>query len=241
MKFPFIGRSRHEEEPRYDLLSTILPESVRYALQYNEAKLGKEEVFALLHCPYYEKLGVYLALKLIAKHQTPRDFFVAMTPHITNTQRMVSWCQQRLTDLPDALTHGMKCRQYSHYGPETFDQGFSRLAGQFVNSDHMPMLVAYAGTLGLVDFAQHTPLGHSFGIIVPATSETQLPGIVCYTSTAPGFEADWVQPSDVGKIPVFVDDVVHTGVTKDTILHQWIRSGGRDGALFQSVLKTFSD
>jgi hypothetical protein len=136
----------------------LLPSDVRYALQYRRGKLGLTEIEGLANSGFVDE-SVYLTLKML--HHCPRqqiqilrkvvDTIVEPTDAKSSLINSIetAWTRQP----PETKVIGRKLALLSRQGFDLWDKLFKANQWLTTNDPRTPTLVAYAGTLGLRQFA----------------------------------------------------------------------------------------
>jgi hypothetical protein len=128
---------------------SIYPESVRYALRYNEAQMGKPELFALITDWSFEV--VYLLTKaLIVNREHQRRFLEDLTALYIQDDWQMSALHRLLTDyiqlLPDdATVKGTKLAQISRSGVDNWHNEWRGVIQEALDDrpNALPCLIAH--------------------------------------------------------------------------------------------------
>lgn len=131
------------------LYQSLYPESVRYALQYRQSRMGKAEMLDLL--PNYTYEVVYLAAKAVAP---TRELQRQYLQDLVTLYIQPDWTQAALQDLlrrwiksfpDDTAVKGTKLAQLNRYGADYWLNTFQKLATNIFDKrpEAIPCLVAH--------------------------------------------------------------------------------------------------
>ncbi len=154
----FGGSSTRKKSSLNDFYGSLYPESVRYALAHNEARLGKQEIRALVDRFTFE--AVYLATKALAYSTSKQRFFLeGLTQiyyetdyHLDDVRHFLYPQIEALPD--DTQLAGTKLLQLSRAGSDHWQAAFQELAERCYReeSQALPCIVAYTPMLGYHHF-----------------------------------------------------------------------------------------
>lgn len=169
--FQFLRRSQETKQSFYQ---SLYPESVRYALSYNGAKLGVTEIASLVE--NFPDETLYLVVKSLEDREQKRGFLEDLTRLFIQPDYEVADLQTLLrgwiAKLPaDTEVKGTKLAQLSRLGSDNWQSSFHDLAKGCFEEDHsaLPCLIAHTAILGFrhfVQFYRNIPRAHIM-IIVP--------------------------------------------------------------------------
>jgi hypothetical protein len=243
----FKPRSRTSSKLR-EVYKTLYPESVRYALQYNESRMGKAEMLDLL--PNYTYEVTYLVAKAVAHNRRlQRQYIYDLVRLYTNP----NWTENDLRDLLrrwiDSLPEhtavsGTKLAQLNRYGSDYWRETFHELAQNIYaeNPDAIPCLIAHTPLFALHHFVRiynQKPQGKLL-ILVPDWLEDDSDDLMGYDITlgatpSVNFQekdecifGEWecykhecpLQHQYCGNT-IFVDDTINTGSTAGKLESFW--------------------
>ena len=232
---------------------SIYPESVRYALQYKEAEMGKEEISALLNAWHFEAL--YLVTKAMASHrETQRQFL----QDLTRLYYREDWTKDELSDLlkryiariPDGFTvTGTKLAQLSRTGRDTWQDEWRTLAQTVFaqKPDALPCLIAHTPIYAYHHFItvyrdskqeklfllmpnwildpNETQMGYEISLTDPPTVKLQVKKECLYgTWTCDGSDCKLKQ--HFCKEAIFIDDTINTAKTAGQLQSFWLSKYG---------------
>lgn len=243
----FKPRSRTSSTLR-EIYKTLYPESVRYALQYNESRMGKAEMLDLL--PNYVYEVVYLMAKAVASNRRKqRQYFY----DLVKLYSQANWTEDDLRELlrrwidllPEhAAVSGTKLAQLNRYGSDYWLNTFRDLAETMYaeKPDAIPCLIAHTPLFALQHFVriyrQH-PQGKLL-ILVPDWMEDTSDDLMGYDITLGATPTVGFQEKDdcifgewecykhdcpfhhtyCGNT-LFVDDTINTGATAGKLESFW--------------------
>lgn len=242
------NNSPTDESESKSFYQTLYPESVRYALAYRGAKMGNEEIIALIPGFTYEAL--YLMIKALAEtHEAEAQFLNDLTRLILkpdySTETLQAFLKEEAAKLPaDTLVNGAKLAQLSRSGSNRWQEAFKTLAEGVLdeNENALPCLVAYTTLLGYEQFVR-TFNEHNktkISIVVPEWMTDPDEPMMGYEVTLGDEPSVKLQPKDKCLIgtwncmkqecklrdkfcgnAVFVDDTINTGTTSRKLTSFW--------------------
>ena len=240
-------QNNDKADPKQSFYSTLYPESVRYALSHNSARLGKADLLALVHNFTYE--AVYLVVKAVAyDRDVQRQYIEDLTKlYSQRYQRdeLRTFLRDQIDQLPDdTLVKGTKLAQISRYGSDYWQTAFHDLIEGCVAEDPeaIPRIVAHTPFLAyqhFVDIYKDHGSGQ-FSIIVPewmidkdnpymGYRVTLCPEVevliqeksICLHGNWDCFGADCTVETQLCKRSYFIDDTINTGRTSDKVTNFW--------------------
>lgn len=140
--------------------ASIYPESVRYALQYKAAKMGKTEMLSLLERYVHET--VYLVTKALASNRENQRQFLEQ---LSRLYIKPDWTENELRTLlrgyiqalpDDVAVDGAKLAQLNRSGTAHWQNVFRALATQCrdVDFDKFPVLIAHTPVFAFHHFIE---------------------------------------------------------------------------------------
>lgn len=232
---------------------SIYPESVRYALQYKEAEMGKAEMTALINAWQFET--VYLVVKAVAFDREIQRRFLE---DLTRLYYRKDWRDEELKDLlreyieliPDDVTvTGTKLAQLSRSGGATWQEEWHTLAEQLLEEkpNALPCLIAHTPIYAYHQFIEvyrHThqeklfllmpnwmldpdedQMGYDITLTDPPTVQLQVKKDCLYgTWTCDGVDCKLKQ--HFCKEAVFIDDTINSGETAGKLQSFWLSKYG---------------
>lgn len=137
----------------------ILPDSVRYALRYRSAKLGKEELRGL--CGQgFENETIYLLVKrLVAQPDALQPFLEGLIDLLQESQPSGS-LREYLMRTINGLTGvvaipSAKLAQLSRQDFDAWDERYLELSAEYRNVGSVPVFVSSATLIGFVHFVRN--------------------------------------------------------------------------------------
>jgi hypothetical protein len=243
----FRTRPKKTSKPNA-LYQAVYPESVRYALQYKQALMGKTEMRDLLPGNIYEV--VYLIAKATAEDRNQQrayleDLVKLYVREDYTANELCDLLNKWIDLLPDDVTvSGTKLAQLNRYGADHWLGKFHNLANDIFESrqDANPCLVANTTLFALHHFVQiyNQRKSSRMLILVPdwmADASDPLMGYHIRLGQSPsvGFEikneclfGDWecyghdcpLQHEFCSEV-IFVDDTISTGTTAGKLKSFW--------------------
>ena len=211
--------------------TVMLPETVLYASKYRGARFGRDEVEAMLQ-PQFAGAGIYLALKFLDELPAEQERVVKeilnMVAAGADYSKIDLMLLDRLRQLQEpnaagSTIDGKKVAQVYRQGFELFEQKFGELARELCAGEDVPVLVAYAGLLGLKPFLEAMAPDKKLAILNPEkVGAVDVFGYMV-TRTAKGFDLKTLKQGDDfsgavdGKRVVLVDDTKRTGETLEKV------------------------
>jgi hypothetical protein len=154
-----FGLSKKTNTDISSFYDTIYPEGVRYALRYNEAKLGASEIESLINSFTYEAL--YLTIKAFDDPEEKRKCIEAITRIYADPNYRIEMLKRylytRVKEIPPgASAAGAKLAQLNRSGSDNWQAAFRNLAQTCYNENKtaLPCLIAYTTMLGYHHFVQ---------------------------------------------------------------------------------------
>lgn len=247
------SKTTTSSEQTNSFYQSIYPESVRYALQYKGAEMGREEIRALLTSWHFE--AVYLVLKaLIFKRETQRQFL----EELTRLYYKVDWTTDELKLLlekyivliPDEVTvTGTKLAQLSRTGTNKLLSEWRDLAESLVidKPDALPCLIAHTPIYAYHEFIDvyrnsgqtklfllmpswmldpnETQMGYEINLVGLPTVELQIKKDCLYGAwTCDGRDCKLKQ--HFCKEAIFIDDTINSGKTAGKLQSFWLSKYG---------------
>lgn len=232
---------------------SVYPESVRYALQYNKAQLGKAELNALIPLWHFEV--VYLLTKLLAfDREYQRQFLEALTRLYYHDDwtlpQLRTLLKEYIARLPDDRTvTATKLSQLSRIGTHTWQQEWSRLARRVIaeQPDALPCLIAHTPIYAYHHFvaiykahrrkkllllmpdwiidADATQMGYAITLTEPPTVTLQVKQECLYGAWAcEGTDCKFHQY--FCQDAIFIDDTINTAQTASKLQSFWLSKYG---------------
>lgn len=152
-----LQRTLRRDKPTQTGEMPTLSENVRYALRYNEGQFGAEEVVSTLE---FGGLGVYLALKLFMHNpELEMEMLKKILPALSTDDNYRATKNLLRQFIPEhsqdaGKINGVKTAQVMRQGTELFETGFNNLADKIKQAGEIPVLLAYAGLIGLGPFTK---------------------------------------------------------------------------------------
>lgn len=148
---PFIQWNKQEQSKK-ELLHNfvILPESIRYAMQYWEAQLWKEEINSLLH-PSFWASGFYMMMKFYDNNPSIQlSILSKITEYYDN--KSILYKELSHLHLEQDVSHTIlwdKISTLSKYNFNGLDSKFDNITDRLNTNIQKPVILLYAGLLGL--------------------------------------------------------------------------------------------
>lgn len=228
MKF-FENKFSKKEQPVFK----ILPSDVRYALEYKEGKLNKDDLEVLV-MSNFEDEAFYLTLKSLTnnkeEHKNLLRKYISNIINLDHGGVEYKKCIQDIVneelDLNKNLeVDGVKLAQISRQGFDTWQDKFKTLSNELSKSDKNVFLVAHSTILGLHSFLKNFAKEEKdLNIIVPSWFKDKCVGYNISFSEGKTVMNDL--HNDFNKInTIAVDDTVNTGSTIDKVKDFWLEFG----------------
>lgn len=207
-------------EPRLSTLD-LLPFDVRYALQYREGMMGREEIGQLARIPSYQEAAFYLSAR--ALRNDPEQQRAHLLRHVkalasekSDSDTILQELLASIQELPaDITVDGSKLGEVSRQGPKLRAAAYENIAKTVQESHENPVLVAHAALEGLHTFFPRFPQLH---IVSPHWFNRKGFPIGYVISTGETAEVAFLEDkSHLPERPVFVDDTLNEGTTKNAI------------------------
>lgn len=152
MKLPFWSNKEKPPAPPIEVLSS----DVRYALQYRNAQMGKEEIATAVNSPFFREIGFYFLSKALDKNPTAqKNFIEEMANSLLENgdyRELHQIGAKYLDQIPEGESiAGDKAGQFSQQG-DAIRTGFDRINEKVITSNRLPILSLYASLLGLQSF-----------------------------------------------------------------------------------------
>lgn len=242
-------RKPRKKNALYDVYQNLYPESVRYALQYKEAQLGKPEMTELLDRFLFEV--VYLVIKVYADNpEQQRGFLQELTclyvDPMWNKSQLRELLRKHIDTMPEGTSvTGTKLAQLNRYGSDHWQTTFKNLAERIFESDYdeLPCIIAHTPLLAFHHFVKIYNTPKSLGkilILVPAWMEDESNEMMGYEITLTGDPIVNYQEKDeclfgqwecykhecplhhrYCRSVVFIDDTINTGSTAGKLQSFW--------------------
>jgi hypothetical protein len=246
-KWLFKPRKKPKSKLR-EVYKTLYPESVRYALQYKGAKMGKIEMRDML--TDYAHEVVYLVTKALAPTREEQRGFLE---HLTQLYIDPDWTMDDLRDmlrsyitpLPDDVAiDGAKLAQLNRSGSGYWQSAFRNLAENMYaeDPDALPCLIAHTPVFALHHFIEvyrqnpdtkllmlvpawmedpeEVLMGYEFNIGEKASVHYHIKDECLFGSWA-CFKHDCPLHHKYCKTALFVDDTINTGSTAGKLRSFW--------------------
>lgn len=227
--------NKNPEKPKSDM--RILPSDVRYALQYKEALLNKDEIKDL-NINNFQNEALYMTIKGL--QGSPEDQKLLIEKYVSyvlnnidkpNKDKNVlkKIIEESLKGIGTGLVKGAKLAQVSRQGFDFWQNKFEEKAQELSTDKRKVFLVANAMILGLGSFVEHfSKTGKPLNIIIPKWMDEGA-HVIGYTI---GFEnkkatVDFLlKKSDKDQaLAVLVDDATNSGKVFSQIKDYWIKNG----------------
>lgn len=229
MKFPEMFSSKKSES------RPILPEDVRYALQYKNSLLNKQEIESLIR-NNFENEALYLILKSLVdnpeRHKAFLEKYVNSVLGSTNDKEGLDMTlQQVLRDelnkdtSNDISVQAGKLAQLSRQGFDLWQERLKSTSADLSEDEHNIFLIAHAMLIGLKQFIEaFSKQKKDLNIILPVWLENENIGyhIVFKEGKA---EIEWLQGSFNHIDPLLVDDTQNSGHTFNMVQDYFIKHG----------------
>ncbi len=218
----------------------ILPSDVRYALQYKEALLNKDEI-ETLNDNYFENEALYLTLKGL--QDNPEEQKILLERYVgyvlkktktgaENKPELREIIRESLESLGQGSVQGGKLAQLSRQGFEFWQEKFEQKAIELSKDKRNVFLVANAMLLGLGSFVKNfSETSKPLGIIIPKWLNEGA-HIVGYTINFKDGEAevDFLKKNSYKDqaVTVLVDDATNSGKVFAKIKEYWTRNGFKE-------------
>ncbi|NDJ59632.1 MAG: hypothetical protein GYB67_00825 [Chloroflexi bacterium] len=235
-----------------EFYQTLLPEDVRYALSYRGARLGKSELFSLVHG--YPHEVVYLLVKALAGTGEPQRQYLEAVTQLFSTPYQVddlrALLQAYITALPDDVSiTGTKLAQVSRAGSSRWQGQFRTLIENcYANDNHaLPCIIAYTPMIAyqhFVDVYKQNPKV-KLSLLVPEwmlDEENEQMGYEITLGDSPSVQVQTKSNCIYGqwtcmktacamqhrycKTAIFIDDTIHTGKTANKLRSFWMSDYG---------------
>ncbi|MFM2374033.1 MAG: hypothetical protein RLZZ234_28 [Candidatus Parcubacteria bacterium] len=223
-----------EKKPvRVEMHEPLLPYDVRYALQYREGKLGKEELSALARNGFDREAG-YLVLKSLAA--TPevheacfREYIGALVASKPETREaFVAAVETSIAALPqDVQVMGDKLAQLSRQGCGYWHELYAACAKAHSERAHNVYLVGHATFVGLDAFVQtFRGTEKTLHVLIPQFVDDASLATCGYTVACHGEVVPLLKNFERPSHAVLIDDVRNTGASMEHLQHFWVQAPG---------------
>ncbi|MEO1162649.1 MAG: hypothetical protein AAFV98_02600 [Chloroflexota bacterium] len=253
--FRWLNVSKPTAQPteKASFYQSIYPESVRYALQYKGAEMGRAEIRSLLTSWYLE--AVYLVVKALV---FDRDIQRQFLEDLTRLYYRVDWTvdelkallEQYITRIPEDMTvTGTKLAQLSRSGNSQLLDEWRNLAENLLaeKPDALPCIIAHTPIYGYHHFIKayrdsqqtrlyllmpgwmlnpdETEMGYEITLSNPPTVTLQVKKECLYgTWTCDGVDCKLKQ--HFCKEAIFIDDTINSGKTVGKLQSFWLSKYG---------------
>jgi len=222
-----IKTSSRTEADRHRLQGRLhLPADIRYALQYKGAELNAEDVITMLS-PEFEGLGIYLGLKML--DQFPTDEHQPKMESLCNIlleegyssagKLLTNIIAERRETLRGVL--GTKAAQIARGGFGLYEKKFEQIAIDLMAQGKLPIIVAYAGLIGLKPFLDQLENGKSFLILDPKKTDNEFFGYLVYRGESQieltPLNQEILKRTTESRKCVIIDDTRNTGATTEKV------------------------
>lgn len=227
---------------------SIYPESVRYALSYRGAQMGKLEMQALMHNYVFET--VYLVVKALGNNREGQRSFLEQLTRLYATPDWEHAALQQLLrktieTLPDDVSvTGTKLAQLSRFGADNWQQAFRNIAENLLHDEPqaLPIIIAHTPIIAYHQFIEtyRTRLGTKLFMLIPellmnpqerfmgyeitlsdpVTVKLQLRDECLFGSWA-CLKADCILQQHFCRKAIFIDDTINTAATIGKLQSFW--------------------
>lgn len=233
MKF-FFEKRKNKEKPQY---IKILPSDVRYALQYKEALLNKDEI-EQLNENHFETEAFYMTIKGLQENPEVQKELLEkyIKNEITNKDSekesknaLQNLLKEYIKELGESSVKGGKLAQLSRQGFEFWQERFENKAKELSKDKRNVFLVANAMMLGLSHFVKEFKKENKpLNIIIPDWLK-QGAHTIGYSVNLEDKEnlVDFLKRSDDKNeaLAVLVDDATNSGSVFNKIKKYWEDNG----------------
>jgi hypothetical protein len=233
MKF-FFEKGKNKEKPKYE---KILPSDVRYALQYKEALLNKDEI-EQLNENHFETEAFYMTIKGLQENpEVQKELLGKYIKHELSNKdneeeskiELRNLLKEYIKELGESSVKGGKLAQLSRQGFDFWQDRFKSKAEELSKDKRNVFLVANAMMLGLSHFIREFKKENkSFNIIIPDWLK-QGAHTIGYSIDFEDKEniIDFLKRSDDKNeaLAVLVDDATNSGSVFNKIKEYWKKNG----------------
>ena len=216
-------------------IEKILPSDVRYALQYKEGNLNKNDL-EVLAMSNFENEAIYLSLKNLAGNpQVQKELLEKyVNQAINKTGDKVSDkknLQQVIIDglkiNPNIEVSGVILAQISRQGFDFWQDKFKELATSLSKDKRDVFLLAHSTFIGLNSFVEaFSKENKNLYIIVPTWIKNKSENIGYNVKLANNkADVEYLTESSLKNESILVDDTVNTGGTSSEIQEFWKKEG----------------
>lgn len=250
--FKVFGSSKQSKTTIGDFYSSLYPESVRYALQYNGAEMGPAEIRSLVD--RFTQEALYLIVKAFTDREQKRAYIEDLTRVFVQDDEDEALLKACLYDWIDRLpastrVKGTKLAQLSRSGSGNWQDQFKDLAQSCYDEDQsaLPCLIAHTAILGYRHFVKlYRDLPKAdIVLLIPEWMADDEENFMGYSVRVTPEVRVTLQPKDrcivaswkCGKHACkfnhvhcgnsfFVDDTIHSGATAGKITSFWYSEYG---------------
>ena len=214
----------------------ILPGDVRYALEYGDAVMGKNEI-EILAMSNFENEAIYLIFKgLEFNPDLQREFLEKYTSFVLNknedkkNNREVfgNLVTETLNQSGDLSVKGGKLAQISRQGFDLWQEKFKTLAEELSKDHRNVFLIANSMILGLEKFIEEfSKSNKTLNILIPTKMEGENSNIgYSINFNDKKVEVQFFQNiSSKKENSLLVDDTLHTGKVLNKLVEFWQKDG----------------
>ena len=205
----------------------VLPQSVRYALEYRQGNIGKEEVTHLLKAGFEDE-ALYLSMRALNRFDNRA---VSLQKYLTlllrNAQEHIGYSDV-ISDAVENIPNGIeiqakKLAQISRVGFESWHKKFEEFADESVQSQKVPVLIAFASMTGLTAYLDRIDQIPEMQIIIPSWVSDPHDGLCGFriqsgeNSSVQPLDKNYTRPTSF----MIVDDARRTGSQLGIIENFW--------------------
>ncbi len=212
----------------------ILPSDVRYALQYREAKMGRNELLALAN-NQLERESLYLLLKATADNPEKQRFLIqsaleALSQRTDVDERptqFIEFLHSAIAELPqDETIVADKLGQLSRQGFDVWHKSYDDRARELSQDNVRDIfLVGHATLIGLDSFCRHFKKNKKdLYILIPDQINNEEISS-CGYMVSPDGNVSLLPKDFVRSNALVIDDTIHTGKVMGQIVSFWTQGG----------------
>lgn len=198
----------------------ILPSDVRYALQYKEGMLNKEEIETLI-MSNFESEGFYLIAKGIQENPEIQKSLVEnyakliLNGEPNSNLLLKEFLSKEISNIKDTEVNGVKLAQVSRQGFELWQKKYEEIARELSDNKKDVFILAHSTFIGLSHFIKEfSQKNKTINILVPLWFEKDQQ-YIGYSINFDQKEVNttWLNKSFKKESSIIFDDTIKTGGT----------------------------
>lgn len=201
-------------------IEKILPSDVRYALQYKEGMLNKEEIETLV-MSNFESEGFYLIAKGIQEKPEIQKSLVENYAKIilndkTNSKMpLKEFLSKEINNITETEVNGVKLAQVSRQGFELWQKKYEEIARELSNNKKDIFVLAHSTFVGLSHFIKEFSKNNkTVNILIPLWFEKDQQHIgYSINFNQKEVTTTWLDKSFKKESSIIFDDTIKTGGT----------------------------